>query len=319
MSTSGTFSFTVSANDIIRESMLNIGKLGSSDTITATEYADILRKLNMIVKQLQGNTDFSKGIKTWTRRQGFLFLSNKTGQYSIGPSGDNWTNSFVSTTLMYNALKLATAITVNSSTGISINDSIGIEQSDGSMFWTTVSSIIGNSITLSTALPDSSGTGSQVFVYTKKAQQPLNVEFVLLRDTANQDIPLRILNLEEWALLPSKVDPNNQSDPTAVYVENQLTNSILRTDCGSAADTTKYIVLGYLEPIQDISGVPSENLEYPQEYFRALSWLLSREICPMFLGVWTPLMEELSKESVAIATNKNTKTSTLYFRCEEDE
>ena len=49
MSTSGTFSFTVNAADIVREAMLNVGAIGESEVATAQEYTDCVRKLNMMV------------------------------------------------------------------------------------------------------------------------------------------------------------------------------------------------------------------------------------------------------------------------------
>ena len=51
MSTSGTYTFTVTRDDIIREAMLNIGKLDAYGSIDPQETTDCARKLNMMCKQ----------------------------------------------------------------------------------------------------------------------------------------------------------------------------------------------------------------------------------------------------------------------------
>src|SRR5262252_6133202 len=90
MTTSGTFVFTVNAADIVREMMLNIGAIGESETPTAQEYNDCLRKLNMLVKQWMGKQDFAPGLKMWTRQRADLFLGYSQYQYRLGPTGDHW-------------------------------------------------------------------------------------------------------------------------------------------------------------------------------------------------------------------------------------
>jgi len=318
MATSGTYSFTVTTNDLVRESMLNIGKLGESEGPTSQEYTDIVRKLNMIVKQLQGAADFSKGVKMWTRRIGHLFLSNLIGQYNLGPTATGWTNSYVSTTVPYNAYTGATSIQVTSIVGMHVGDYIGIQTTSGDLFWTTiVAPLSGVTVNLNTALTSDIPMNGVIYTFTTKAQQPIVIDYVFLRDAQSQDTPIKIMDVLEYAMLPSKTDLTNQSDPSSVYIENQIGYSILNLDVGAAADVTKHVVVGYLESVQDVSGALTETLEYPQEYFRALSWMLAREICPMFNAEWTPLMAELCKESISIAQNKDPETSSLYFQCNE--
>src|SRR5450631_2979263 len=82
---SGTFSFTVTATDIIREMMLNCGAIGEGEVPTASEFRDCLRKLNMLAKQWMGTFDFAPGLKMWTRQRGNLFLSSTKHKYGLGP------------------------------------------------------------------------------------------------------------------------------------------------------------------------------------------------------------------------------------------
>ncbi len=318
MTTSGVFSFTVTRDQIIRDAMLNIGKLDEVENPTAQDITDCNLKLNMLIKQWMGRTDFSQGLKVYKRKWGYLFLNNATNQYTVGPNGTGWTNSFVNSVTTATSAGGSNSITVASATGIATSYYIGIELDSGALFWTTVLNVVGVVVTLNANLPSTSGTGSQVYCYQTTAQQPLNIETVVLRDQNNQDTSLRILRtVQDYANLPSKTDITNISDPTAIYYEFQLTNSNLYTDCGAAQDVTKYIVMSYMEPVQDMVN-PADNFDYAQECFLALSWGLSKQIAPMYNMPWTQNMESNYSSAVAIAGHKDAEVTTLYFQPGEE-
>ena len=239
MTTSGSFSFTVNRDQVIRDAMLNIGKLDEVENPSAQDITDCNLKLNMLVKQWMGRTDFAPGLKVYKRKWGYLFLNNLTGKYTVGPNGTGWTNSFVLP--VTTATSSGNTITVASVAGIATNYNIGIQLDSGALYWTTVLNVIGFVVTLNSTLPSQSSTGAQVYCYQTTAQQPLNIETVVLRDQQNQDTPLRIMRtVQDYANLPNKTDVTNISDPTAIYYEFQLGNSFLYTDCGAAQDVTKY-------------------------------------------------------------------------------
>ena len=313
MATSGTYVFSVSRDDIIRQALLNIRKLDEVETPTPQETTDCARVLNMLVKQWQGRTDYAPGLKTWTRRRGYLFLNNNSGQYTLGTSGTGWTNNFVLTNTVATATTGATSITLAVATGVSVGDSIGVQLDSGALFWTTVLTVAGAVVGLTASLPSQSSSGAVVYDYTLTAQQPNVIESAILRDSNYDDIPLRIMRTtQEYDMLPSKADVNYISDPTAIYYEFQLQNSYLYTDVAAAYDVTKYIVLTYLEAIQDFNN-PLDTPEYPQEWFLALCWGLAKNIAPMYGAVWSPAMQDAYKEATAIARNKGAEMSALFF------
>lgn len=315
MATSGTFSFTVNRDQVIRQAMLNIGKLEGLENPTNEEVNDCNLLLNMLVKQWMGRTDFAPGLKVWKRKWGYLFLDYNGSSYTVGTGGTGWTNSFTSTTTSATAASGATTISVTSATGFADTYHIGIQLDSGALQWTTVSGApVGTTITLAAALTGQSSSGSVVYVYQTIAQQPLNIETCVLRDNNNVDTPINIMRtVQEYANLTNKVDTQNRSDPTAIYYEYQLTNSNLYTDCGASNDVTKYLVMSYMEPIQDMTN-PSDNFEYPQESYLALTWGLSKQIAPMFNAPWTQLMETNYQAAVQIAGHKDAEVSTLYFQ-----
>lgn len=320
MATSGIYTLTVTRDDIIRQAMLNLGKLGEGEVPTPQETTDCALRLNMIVKQFQGKSDGAPGLKTWTRKRGYLFLHNSTGQYTVGPDATGWTNSFTKLTTTIASAAGTNTITVASTTGIANNDSIGVQvsssQGNGDIEWHKVSSFNSGTgvITLNGNLVGAVSSGARAYDYSTTAQNPLNLEAVILRDDDNEDVDMKIfVSTQEYDSLPSKTDLNNISDPTAILYEWHLSDSILYTDVAAAQDVTKYLVLTYLEEIQ-IMVNPTDNPEYPMEWYLPLQWKLSKEIAPMFNAPWTQLMQANYTEAMAIARKKQPENSALYYQ-----
>ena len=327
MSTSGTFSFTVTLSDIVREALLNVGAIGEAETPTAQEFTDCQRKLNMLVKQWMGKLDFAPGLKMWTRQRGALFLGNTKHQYQLGPSGDNWAASVTGgsvgqthnrTTLTASANINATSLTVSSITNINNGDYIGI-QVGSDIYWTTVNGApSGNTVTIAVGLSGAANSGAYVWNYTTKQQRPLNIETCLLRDIYANDTPMNTLTLQDYEALPTKVMTTYQSDPSAFYYESQIGTSTTGSgqfyiDVGGAQDVTKHLYMVFLRPVMDMNN-PGDNPEYPQQWYRALCWGLSREICGMFDAPWTEDMDLNYRESVAMAREGDSDTTSMYFQ-----
>lgn len=317
MTTSGVYSLSVNRDQIVRQAMLNIGKIDPGESPTAQETTDCVFLLNLLVKQWQGNADGAPGLKTWTRRHGHLFLSSTTGQYTVGPSGTGWTNSYVTTTTTSSAAAGQAVVLVTSSTGMTAGDNFGLQLDSGALFWSTIFTKVGLTITLTTNLPSVSSTGSVVFDYTTTAQQPVVIETVFLRDINNADTPVRMLTVQDYDNLPSKVDTTAPADPTSIYYEFLLTNSNLYTDCAAAQDVTKHLCLTYMEAVQGFVNA-TDNPEYPQEYFLPLTWGLAKQIAPMFNAPWTQNMQSNYEISLGIAQRKEPERTTMYFQPGED-
>ena len=317
MATSGVSTFSVNRDQVIRMAMLNIGKLEQSEIPTAQETTDCATFLNMLVKQWQGTNDFAPGLKTWTRRTGHLFLHNSTGQYTVGPGGIGWTQSYNSTTVTANVSAGFAIIPLASTAGMTAGDSFGVEVSTGDLYWGTIFLVSVGSVTLTVPLATSVLSGAQVFTYTTPASQPIKIENVMLRDTLINDTPVRIMpTSNEYYQLPSRQTPTNVSDPASVYYEFQLGNSYLYTDVAGSQDVTKHLVITYLEAEQDFVN-PADTPEYPQEWYLALALNLSKLIAPMFNAPWSPLMEDSAKMALAIAQKKEPEKTSAYFQCGE--
>lgn len=328
MALTNTYSFTVVRDDIIREAMLDIGAIGEAEIPTAQEVTDCARKLNMLVKQWMANYDFAPGLKMWQRQRGDLFLTTTRGQYQLGPSGDNFavavTNGGVGQTygqtqLTLNAIQGATVLTVGAVTQFNVNDYIGVIVNQD-IFWSTIQSIGASTVTINNALPAPANSGAFVWNYTTKGQRPLSITTVVLRDIQNNDTPMNILTLQDYEILPTKTMPTFQADPSAYYYESQFVTGSspqgsgqLYLDVGGAQDVTKHLHIVFLRPIMDLNN-PGDNPEYPQQWYRALCWGLAREIAGMFDAVWTQDMDLNYRESMAMAREADSETTSIYFQ-----
>jgi hypothetical protein len=317
MATSGVYSFYVTRDDIVREALLNINKIDGIDPIESVIMNDCVRKLNLLIKQWMGKTDFAPGLKVWTRKRAHLFLHSTTGQYTLGPSAVGWADSYVQTYTTASLAANATVVPLTSISGMNVGDHIGIELDSGDLYWTAIASFGALTANLTVGVPSTSAAGNIVFTYTTTPQQPLMIETATLRDDQYNDTPLNIMQSRDYDFLPNKVSPSNYGDPTAVYFENQLGYSYIYTDVAGSNDVSKHIALTFMQPVQDFVN-STDAPYYPQEWYRPLCWGLSRECAPMFNAQWTPVHEENYKDALAIAREKDPEVETRYFQPGQD-
>jgi hypothetical protein len=176
MASSGVVTFTVNESDIITDAMEDIGALGVGESLEADQVATCRRKLNMIAKQWSGNADYAPGFRMWTRRRATVFLQKDQVAYALGPSGDNASESYVTSTLATGAALGAGTITLASAAGISDTMYIGVLLNTGFFQWTTVNGApAGAVVTLTNVLTAAAAAGARVFAYTTKMRRPLKI------------------------------------------------------------------------------------------------------------------------------------------------
>lgn len=310
MATSGSVDFSVTRNDIITGAMRAIRAIGEGETPTSYEISNGSQALNMLVKQWQGATNFAPGLKVWARKVGYVFLQTNTIQYLLGPSGDNWTNSYVSTTTTAASNSGDSTITVASASGLAASQYIGIELVTGALQWTTISGSPTTTVTLAASLTANVASGARVFAYTAKAQRPLSIITATLRDDATRDTPLEIMRTwQEYEALPNKTQDGT---PCSLLYESSLTNGTLLLDV-APTDVSYVIRLTYHRPIEDFDSTADEP-DYPQEWFRALKYGLARELAPELKREWTKELQALYSESLMIAQQSDPEVSDSYFQ-----
>lgn len=343
MALSGTYNFTVVRDDIIREAMLNVGAIGESEVPTAQEVNDCARKLNMLVKQWMGKQDFAPGLKMWTRQRGDLFLSSTQNMYYLGPGGtianaSNWAAGVTALPGQNYGQDQTIAATVAGSAVLTVGvgstsnytqaDFIVVQLASGDIFSSTIASINAGAgtVTMNAVIPTGNSVGVNAYIwnYTTVGQRPLDIVTCILRDINFNDTPIDTITIQQYEMLPAKVQPGNTADPTCIYYESQFASGTspngpgtLYIDCYGAQDVTKHLHIVYLRPVMDFDN-SADNPEYPQAWYRALCWGLAREICGMFDAEWSQDMDLNYREAVAMAREPDSETTVMFFNAKED-
>jgi hypothetical protein len=316
VASSGSVDFSVNRDEIIKAALRAARIIGKDQTPDSTHITTGAEALNMIVKQWQGKADFAPGLKVWSRKVAYLFLQQGEHQYDLGPSGDHWTGTYYSTTTDAAEATSQTVISVTSTTNMTASDNIGIVLDDGTIHWSTISSIsAGDTVTIATGLASAAASGNRVFWYTSKARRPLEILTAVLRDTSNIDSPMYPFSLEAFEGLQDKTADGT---PQYYHYEAMLTNGRISLDV-EPDDVTKVVRVVFLGALEDFDAV-ADTPDYPQEWYRALKFQLAMDLWGEYKEGDPPGWLKLQRdESLSIAQNTNPETSDVYFQPDLDE
>jgi predicted lipoprotein with Yx(FWY)xxD motif len=269
MATSGTYVFSQTATEIISAALRAAKAIATEETPTAAQSEDARVALNMILKECQ-----AQGMFLWTVEDITLYLAHDTASYLIGPKGTNCSVTTVETEVATAASSGASTIAVDSITGMSDGDYVGIQLDDGTMQWTTINGApAAATITLTAALTDDVAVDNIVVTYTTKAQRPVEITQVLVRDHSGNDVELLPISRSEWAALSSKTSAGK---PVQYYYDPLLTDGKLYL-WPRPTDVEDRIIITSRRPIQTIEDI-TDDFEVPQDWFRFLKWELAAEI-----------------------------------------
>lgn len=325
MATSGSYNHQLTAANIVQLAFEDIGVLSVGQTIS-NERLDLgLRRLNVLVKQWQGTADMANGMKVWSRQHVTLFLAEGQQKYLIGPASTDAraTTSYGRTTIDAAEAIGQTTISVTDTSDTTTDpgstitmtaaDIIGIEQNDGTIHWSTVSSIsAGVSVTIADAITVAAAVGNYVWWFTSRAQRFPVIESATLLDENRNETELYIYrDPDEYRVgVPDKYA---DGDPTSILVEPLRITTQVTLDT-QPTDVTKQIVMNVLYPAEDYDA-STNDIAFPQEWYGALEWELAKRCAPTFGRPWTPDMEANWRTATEIARNLNPEVSNLYFQC----
>lgn len=311
MATSGTYVYSATDAQAIQEALEILGVLESGRTPTTADQTSCLTTLNMMVKQWSGNFDFAPGLKAFARKRGYVFPQKNQGSYSLGPTGDNATLTYVTTTMRVAGAATNTTLELTSTTGITAADKIGILLDSGTIQWTTVSSVTDSDTLVipATGLTSAAAAGNRIFAYTTKLMRPLYIESAVLRDADGNDSEMFPMLVDYYESLPAK---NTDSDPGFYLYENSMNNGTLLLDY-EPSDMTKVIRLTFMAPAEDYSAV-ANDIAYPQEWLAAIAMGLAKRVAPKFKIPWTKELESNYIEALSIARTSYAETSEEYFQ-----
>lgn len=295
MATSGIVTFQVTRDDLINAALRLCSAIDpetASGVGSAAQIINGAQALNMMVKGWE-----AEGLQLWERKYGVVFFQKSQAVYvlgSPGPSGDHATLStplgtgYVKTTLTASAAAAATSIVVTSTSNtgtvgtpaITIASTwfIGIQQTDGTLFWTTVSGApAGNTITLVSGLSVGANNGAVVWSYQTKLIKPLRLLDGFTRQSAGNDIPCRIISRDEYNRFGMKTSTGT---PIQLYHDPQENTSHLYI-YPTPQDVTQVVFIEFQKPIEDIAS-SADNADLPQEWLEAIKYNLAVRIAPEY-------------------------------------
>lgn len=297
MATSGTVTFRLNRDAIITQALLKIGALDPENTgaITANQTTNTANALNLMVKGWE-----AEGLQLWERKYGVIFPQKNQPVYLLGnpgPAGDHATLStplgsgFIRTTAVGPIAAAGTSVTVvatdNSATPyasvgvpaitMAIGDNIGIQQSDGTMFWTTIATVstVTKVVTLTAGLTIGSVAGAYITTYTTKLMRPLRILDGFTRQVQGNDVPHLLLPREQYNRFGMKTSPGT---PIQTYYDVQENVGHLYI-YPTAQDVTQQIFIEFQKPIEDITN-PTDDFDFPQEWGEAIVWNLAARLIP---------------------------------------
>lgn len=287
MARSGSYDYSRTRDQIIFGAMRLCGMKDAGQTPAAEDLADAAETLEMMVKAWQG-----QGLHLWKQKEATLFVQPGTRSYTLGPSGDNATQSYTETTLAADAVATDATISVTSATGISDTYYIGIVLDSGTIQWTTVSGApSGTDVTIADALTGDASSGNAVYVYASKIQRPLRVLSIRRENSSGTEIELELVSRDEYFELPNKT---TRGVPTQAYYDPQL--DIGRLYFWVIPESVDYkFNITYLEPIQDFDEAANEP-DFPAEWLEALKYGLAVRLAPEY-GLDIPSRQWLKAEA----------------------
>jgi hypothetical protein len=275
VTTSGSYDFTISRDDIIKEAYKLLGSLEESETPSSEAVSSGARKLTLMAKAWM-----QKGYHLWCVQDVVLFQVLGQQSYLLGNAATdaNWCqiDDYAQTTLSAAAAAGASTVALTSATGFATSDNIGIVLDSGAIQWTTAT-MSGTTATLGAILTGAAASGNVVFAYTTKPYRPMRVvkDSLYRRDINGNDTPVTLRGKGDYDMLTAK---SQRGKTIQTAYQPFLTSGRLWTwpTADLSTDTLRFSVE---RAIQDFD-LSTDNPDFPIEWGEALYYNLAVRLAP---------------------------------------
>lgn len=263
MSTSGTNTFSVTRDQIIKASLRIMGVLGVGEEPIAEDYTNCSEALNIMIKAWA-----KQGFPLWVYQTIQIPMLTDLPIYPLGP-----TAAYVySVVINDGGSGYPDSGTVSFSSGTAAGT---YTASDGVLQSVTIT-VPGNSYTSTpTATFSGGGTGEDVTVYLAgvTTSRPLRVYDAFIRNPQDFDTPLNVISQQEYNIYGDKY---SEGVPNQIYYNNQLINGLLNVvNVPAAYGWTIYLTVQRM--FEDMTN-GDDDFDFPQEWYQALKWGLANEL-----------------------------------------
>lgn len=262
MPTSGSITITATRNDIIIEALEQSGVIYVGGVPSSAQLNTCTRSMNYMLKSWQ-----AKGINQFAIKKQFFFLTKDTNEYALGAGAKIYDDYHGRTTVTTEVAAIDTSIEVGSTANMTVGNTLIIHLNDGTNIEKVIDTITdATNVVVTVAVGGISLEGSVVYIVGTPANRPMKVVEAVRRDQNDLDIPIKILTLDEYARLSNKT---NDGTPVQIYTQPNR-ESMLVNVWPEPANATDYIVLWVQRTLEDMINT-SDELDYPQEWFHAIS------------------------------------------------
>lgn len=308
MAVSNSNDFSLVRNEIIDEALIEIGVKTLNQVPSAEEVNRANTKLNALIKSWELGDEY-----VWKRAEGSLFVNTTTNKYVIDGSTAHATESYNQTTTTSSASSGANSIVVADNTGFVNNYNIGIVQDDGSLFWTTISNVSSNTITITNALTSNVASGNKVYVYQTKITKPKNISLARKFMTATGDeTPLNMLDHDTYRNLTNKTTAGT---PSQFFYEERLNAGDFYLYQQPDSSINYIINFSFEKFIFDFDN-PTDDADFPKTWIKALSLNLAYDLSRQY-GKGDTFREMLKRDAdnaFQKATGSQITNTSDYFQ-----
>jgi hypothetical protein len=297
MATSGTVTYKLGRNALVLSALRLVGAIDPEalDTSTVQQGDMAIQALNMMMKSWE-----AKGIQLWEKRYAVIFPQLSQSQYVLGTPDSGGDHACLSTplgtgfvqTTVTSQVGLTLTVGSTSSSGtvgtpaiaMTTTWNIGIQQTNGSLFWTTINGApVGNVITLTATSGVNATAGSYVYAYQTKLWRPLRITDGFVRQAAStNDVPITVISRENYNRFGNKTSTGT---PIQAMYDPQLTSGYLYL-YPAPSTVAQLIYLEVQKPIDDFgtswASGSSEDYDMPQEWVEALKYNLALRLAPEY-------------------------------------
>lgn len=308
MATSGTYTLSLTLNEIVSEALELIQALGDGETLSGDQITRSKRSLNTMLKEWQ-----SQGIHLWTYTEGTLFLEVGKEKYDFRLATTRVVNTFFETTTTAATTALATTFNVTSDDDIQAGDIVGIVQTDNNLFWTTVTTATADVVTIPApgiTLATNSGATVRNYRSTESLIPVSRVLDVRRKELTDYEIPIVFESREDYFNLPNKAQTGT---PIQAYYSRQdvagETSGIMYL-WNTPSSSVPVINFTYERKIQ-IMVNETDTLDIPDYAHDAVIYNLARKLIPKF-GCSVELAKLIIGEAKEYKNNMLSYDSAVY-------
>lgn len=278
MAISGVSDYSVNRDEIIAHAYRIIGVLRAGGTPSVDEVSDANVALNIMVKAWQ-----AYGLQLWVIKEATVIPVKGQLIYSLGSLT---TDDHISLDMEKTEIRVAGVVSdvileVDTTVGMTVADNIGVVLDDGVIHWTTIASITdADTVVLTAGLSGTTAIDQHVYWYTTRIVRPHELLELYRRNYDDVvDVPLIRLSRNDFFTLSDK---STEGTPVNFYYDAQLISSQMHVwpTAGDIFSSNSVLIANIKKPFDNLDN-PTDDFEFPQEWFEAIVYGLAERLAPM--------------------------------------